>query len=151
MQFTGAYAVPGVTTATAAGAIDAFLAAITEQSDTPVWVLYNLGSNDLAGISDSSITEAAWKANTGYIFDAIHTKWPNAQIRAMRVYWAGAEAAAATLNDSWLPAVISTRSGFVAVGPDERLFLPGNLTDATHPNATGYSLTAAQWQTVMGY
>lgn len=151
MQFVGAYAVPGVTTATAAGAIDAFLAGFPEQGDTPAFVLVNLGSNDLTGASDGSITEAAWSANFAYILDAVHAKWPSAQVRVALPYWSGLTTGMDRMDGTWIPAILASRSSWAAVGPDERSYLPGNLTDATHPNATGYALTAAEWQTAMGY
>lgn len=128
--------------------VGAFLSSIHGQPD---WALVNLGTNDLPAIRSGSMTEATWTAQLGAILDAIHARWATTQVRVMRIYRSDYSAEADTLNDTWIPATLAGRGAFAAVGPDERTFLPGNTTDVTHPSATGYSLTASEWQTVMGY
>lgn len=137
----------GRTTALAAGDIASWLA-LPAQSTPPTWVLYNIGANDVTGVRDLSITEGDWETNTGAILDAMHTKWPGAKIRLMRVARPLFATEANTLA-AWQDVVLSTRSSFAAAGPDERTFLPGHMEDDAHPNATGYSLTAAQWQALI--
>lgn len=150
-QFTApVYAVGGVTTATVAGDIAAYLDTL-DPAKVPLHVLINLGTNDLPGIQSGSITQTPWVNNMGTILDAVHAKWPSAKVYLMRVYWSAYPAAQDTLDDTYIPAVLSGRGAWAFVGPDERTFIPGNTADGTHPNAHGYDLTAAEWQTVMGY
>lgn len=142
------FAVGGLGVGMMADQVDAFLAAAVYP---PEWVLFNLGANDCPGVRSGAITEAIWVADAGYILDAIHTKWPAAQIRMMRIYYANYPTESDTIDDIFIPAAIVGREAFVALGPDERTFLPGNMSDPAHPNSTGYSLTAGEWQTNMGY
>lgn len=141
----------GKTTALAAAGIDAYLAAFTDPAAAPDWVLINLGSNDFAAIDAATLTQAAWEADMGYVLDAIHAKWPQAMVGLMRPIYIGFETAVDLYDDTWIPAVLSTRSSFAVAGPDERVFLPGHMDGATHPDESGFILTAAAWQTAMGY
>lgn len=150
-RFLPAYAVPGVTTATVAGNIQSYLDGFVEVEKVPESVLINLGSNDLVYINGGSVNQASWTANMGTILDAVHTKWPTANVYLMRVYNSDWPTEQTALDDTYIPAVLVGRTAWAFVGPDERTFLPGNVSDNTHPNATGYDLTAAEWQTVMGY
>lgn len=149
-SFIGVNASNGITTADSKAQIDAFLASVTDSDGAKV-VLINLGTNDLPGIRAGTITQAAWVSDMGYILDAVHVKWPSALAYLMRVYRSDYTAEQDELDDTYIPAVLATRGAFAFVGPDERTFLPGNVTDTTHPNETGYALTAAEWQTAMGY
>lgn len=145
------YAVGGVTTATVASQIDAFLADKTAQPYWPRAVLVNLGSNDFQGIEAGTITQAAWEADMGHILDALHTAWPDAVIFLMRPVWYRYETSFNPYNDTWIPSVLSPRASWAFEGPDERTFLVEgvNMTDGTHPNASGYSETENQWLTAI--
>lgn len=150
-RFLPPYAVPGVTTATAAGAIDSYLASFVEVEKVPEAVLINLGSNDLIQIHLGNTDQAAWVGNMGTILDAVHAKWPTALVYLMRVYNSDWPTEQTALDDTYIPDVLSTRGAWAFVGPDERTFLPGNTSDNTHPTAHGYDLTNEEWQAAMGY
>lgn len=145
--FTGALGQSGGTTATVNGLVPAFLASQTLQ---PQWALVNLGSNDVPKIHDGTLTSSAWLASMGTLLDAIHARWPSTQVRLMRVYHTTYPTECDTIA-GWMDTVVASRSAWAAVGPDERVFLPGHVSDVTHPDSTGYGLTASAWQTVMGY
>lgn len=142
------FAVGGLGVGMMRARVDAFLATAIYP---PEWVLFNLGANDCPGVRSGAITEASWVADAGYILDAIHAKWPNAQVRIMRIYYANYASESNTIDDTFIPAVIVGRESWVDLGPDERTFLPGFMSDPAHPNATGYSKTADEWRAVMGY
>ena len=148
VDFSGSMAQTGWYTSDVRTALPAFYAT---HPTTPDFILYNVGSNDLTAIRLGAVVEASWKSNAAAILDSLHTEFPTAQILIVRVYRTGYEVEEALLNDTWLTDVLATRGAFAAVGPDERTFLPGNTTDDTHPNVTGYALTAAAWQAAMGY
>lgn len=147
-SFVGVMATLGWTTEDALSALPAFIAA---QAVAPSHILVGLGTNDLPPIRTGAVTEASWVADMGAILDSLHAEWPSAPIYLMRVYRSDYSAEQDTLDDVYIPAALTGRGAWAFVGPDERTFLPGNVTDITHPNATGYSLTAAEWQTAMGY
>lgn len=148
VEFSGVLAASEKTTAQTLADLPAFIAA---QTQAPDWVLINLGTNDLSAIRLGTVTEAGWKADMGAILDAINAEWPSAKVRLMRPIWIGYEVEAASLNDVWMPSVLSTRSDWAAVGPDERDYMTGFMPDNIHANSAGYTLTAAEWQTAMGY
>ena len=141
----------GRTTASAKAAIDAELAAKT---DTPDYILYNLGANDISAMP----VQATWQTNALYIWDAMHTKWPNAKIYVMKVWIRGQNTNADTYDDTWLPTAVALRSSFVFLDSalDERVFLKGSddgntyTTDGIHPNHAGYVLMAGVWKTALG-
>lgn len=141
--------VGGATVAIRAASIAADLAALPLRVND---VLINLGSNDVSALP----AEATWKADLSAILDAMHTQWPSAKVYVMRP-WRRDYATECDSLATWIADVISTRSAWALVGPDERVFLENGddgvtyATDGVHPNAAGYALTAAQWQTVMGY
>lgn len=140
-------ATPGWTTNAVYLAIDAALAART---DEPEFVLYNLGANDFATMP----TEANFKTQTLYIWDAIHTKWPNAKIYAAHA-WRRTYETNITLIATWLTDCISQRSSFVFVGHDERVWMEGGddgatmTVDGTHPSPEGQYVCAEQWLSVI--
>lgn len=142
-------ATAGWTMANHAAAIDAYLSTAT---GNPSRILLNVGANDVATLP----TEATWKANALYVLDAMHTKWPAAQVYLMRV-WRRTEDADCNTLAGWISDVVTSRSTFAHLGPDERVFLENGdngvtyTTDGIHPNAAGYRLTAVQWATVLGY
>lgn len=147
--FVGAYALGGGTTANIASGIDAYLASLIDAWINPDFVLVNVGSNDINSIG-GSLDESAWQASADYILSAVHTRFPSAQIGL---------ACPIVLDNStgtntfcgWVTTAIASHSAYTFAGPDERAFLPGHLSDNTHPDASGYALTAAAWQAAMGY
>ena len=121
----------------------------------PVAILMSYGVNDIDAIG---IGQAEFESNYGYALDQFHAKWPDSKIYLMRVWWSTTPESTAImndLNDIWIPNIISTRSAFCFLGPDERVFLENGddgatyTTDGTHPNAAGYDITAAQWAGVL--
>lgn len=143
------YATSGWTVADVAAGIDAALAA---RSGNPEFVLINLGANDAAAMP----AEADYKTNYLYILDAIHVKYASAQIYLMRTWRRGLGTESNTLA-GWIADIVSSRSSFVHLGPDERVFLENGddgvtyTAEGVHPNAAGYTLTARQWRYAMGY
>lgn len=138
------YAISGQNTAQMQAGVDAALASRT---DAPDLVLYNLGANDVIAMP----VEATWKANTLYIWDAYHAKWPNAQIWVMRP-WRRTYGTECNTLATWIADVIALRSSFVHTGPDERVFLENGddgvtyTSDGVHPNTAGQYLTAREWR-----
>lgn len=129
--------------------IDAELAS---RNSTPDYVCINLGVNE----SGTPPAEATWEANYGYILDAVHTKWPLAQVYLMRVWGRGTATGCSTL-DGYIPTIIATRP-WAHLGPDERVFLENGdngvtyTSDGVHPTQpAGYRLTAAQWRIALGF
>lgn len=144
-------AVGGVSTAARKAVIDAELASTA--CVEPRAVLVNLGVNDLG----NNPIEATWKADYGYILDAFHAKWSDAQVYCMRVWDSNpAHVADIALLAEWIGDLVAARSGWANVGPDERVFLENGdngatfTTDGVHPNAAGYILTGREWQSVIG-
>jgi lysophospholipase L1-like esterase len=143
----------GWTAAMWAGQIDTDLATL---SDIPEFVVVNLGTNDVEP-NAAPLVEATWEADYAYILDAIHTKWPNAKVYCARTWRRYNNGDQTAMDDTWIPAVLSTRSTWADVGIDERVILEGGdngvtyTSDGIHPNAAGYALMAAGWQSVMGY
>jgi lysophospholipase L1-like esterase len=138
----------GKTVALCAAEIDAELATRT---DVPDHVLINLGAND----ADDGVTEGDWKTGYAYILDAVHAKWPNANIYLMRP-WRRDNDAVCDDFATWIADIIADgRSSWAFEGPDERVFLENGdngttyTTDGTHPTAAGYTLTAEQWVSVI--
>lgn len=144
VEFSGVLAAGSKTTAMTLADFPAFAAA---QTQSPDHVLVNLGTVDLDGVRAGTITEGNWAM--GDLLDLIHAEWPSAQVWLMRVLRTDFVPEQTTLNDTWIPNVLASRSAWAAVGPDERTFLPGYLTDTTHPTSVGYDRTAAQWREVI--
>jgi lysophospholipase L1-like esterase len=111
----------------------------------PNYVFYNFGANDVLSMN----TEAQFKQWSLYIWDAIHTQWPDAVIYFMRP-WRRNYLAECDILAGWLSDLRSQRT-FIRYGPDERIFLadkpngPIVTLDGTHPNADGTAETARQW------
>lgn len=147
-DFVGALAVNAMTMEQAVVNLPAFISSV---ADKPNFVLFSVGSADIPHVN-VEVTEAAWTANLGTALDLMHAAWPDAQILVMRPLWIFYAANSDVMDDDWIPSVLATRGAFAAVGPDERTFLDmSNTIDGLHPLPAGYSLTAAEWQTVMGY
>jgi len=121
----------------------------------PTYFLINLGANDVGDASWATITEAGWTVGLTAIVDAMHAKAPNAHIYIMRPWRQGYDARCDSLA-AWINDVVTSRSSFCHLGPDERVFLKGAddgatmTADGTHPNHAGYVETAAQWKTALG-
>jgi len=138
------FATAGATVASRKAAIDANIAAAV---GTPEAILWNLGVND----ADSLPSESTWKTNAQYCIDAFQTTWPSVPNYFMRVYGANQVANCNTIN-GWYADLVASNPASCFLGPDERLFLPGNLVDDRHPtNPAGYALEWAQWRSVFGY
>jgi lysophospholipase L1-like esterase len=139
------------TTAQAKSIIDADLASHRRFAGTEA-VLINFGAAEVQAMP----TQANFEADMTYIADAIHVKWPTAQVYIMRPWRRGEDADSDTLA-TWIGNVVASRSTFVHLGPDERVFLENGdngvtyTSDGVHPNVAGYELTATQWRTVLGY
>lgn len=139
--------VSGATVASRKATIDADLAATI---GTPDYILSNLGVNDTASMP----LEADFETNYGYIFDAMHAKWPNARIYVMYPGLSGQDVNCATLH-TWIDVVRSTRSWLFA-GPDEAVWLKGsdnyvtNTSDGKHYSAAGDTAAVVAWRAVLG-
>lgn len=135
----------GFTTTNAEAEVDAFVAA---SQFTPTWILYNLGRND-------NLSEADWKAKTGYVLDALHTKWPAALVKVTKPWWRGS--INPPLVAAWIDSVVSTRAAWASVGDNENVWMENGddgvtyTYDGTHQNAVGAQEMAAQKRTAMGY
>lgn len=153
--YNGGVAGQGVETAQ--DAIDAELAAAPDAEDGwDIRVLLNWG------IAGSILpVEADWKADYLYILDAIHVKWPYAQVYLHRPWSAAAINEPQKTNqdtiDGWISDVVAARPVFAHLGPDERVWLEygdGGATmtyDGVHYSLAGHYECAAQWKTVLGY
>lgn len=150
-RFLGVYAIPAKKVGQFADEVVGFVGGFNEAEKVPAHVLINLGTNDLGGIV-SPEQQAEWKTDLGFILDTLHTKWPTASVYVALPYLPSQIGPSDLMDDTLIPDVLSTRSAWAFVGPDERSFLPGHIDgDAIHPDAVGYTLTAVAWQTVMGY
>lgn len=143
--------VPGATVASRAATIAADISALGFVQNMR-FIPLNLGANDVGAIP----AEATWKANLATILDAMNAQWPDAKVYVMRPWRRGYATECDSLA-TWIASVVSTRSTWAFVGPDERVFLENGdngvtyTSDGIHPNTAGYALTAAQWKTVLGY
>lgn len=116
----------GTTVALRKAAVDVDLAAI---SIPPTVILFNLGSND-AFVGDAvSGNAATWKANLAYIWNAMHTKWPEAQIWYSETWRQGFDTESDTLA-TWYAAVASGRD-YVHKCDNERDWVKGSDDGAT--------------------
>lgn len=140
----GILAIGGSTVASMKALIDAHLASAS--GPAPSKILINLGANDVAALP----AEAPWNADYGYILDAFHTKYPAALIYVVRPWRRTYDAECDTIAGR-IAAIISTRSAWASVGPDERVFLKGSddgvtmTSDGAHPNERGGAKTAEVW------
>lgn len=110
----------------------------------PYYVMVNLGTNDMADIRLGTLTELTWVMDD--LLDAIHTEWPSAQIKLTLPTRTDHVSEQTTLNDTWIPNVLASRSAWASIGVDERNFLVAGpyLVDTTHPTAAGYTHEAHQ-------
>lgn len=146
----GFLALNGGTVALMAASIVADLAAVT---DTPTHILFNLGANDSLALP----AQAVWEANLATILDAMHTKWPSIRIYVSRPWRRGAPAGSLDSIATWINNVRATRTAWVFLGDDERVWLEGgddgatNTSDGLHYSVAGAAAKAAQMVTVLGY
>lgn len=140
-------AYPGITMGGEAARIGVDL---TQTRQTPSYVLFNFGANNVTSLP----AEATWKADAQTVLDAVHAKWPSAQVYLMRI-WRRSYAANCNTLAGWIGDLVTTNSTFCHLGPDERVFLENGdngatyTSDGIYPNAAGYALTAAQWEAVI--
>jgi lysophospholipase L1-like esterase len=153
---TGAKLIPaiarsGYTAAMMRPLIESDLAAYT--GPTPAEVLIDLGANDM-GYYHASLSEAQWKADMGYIMDAMHTWAPLAKVRVAKPWINGCEALTPGCNEvaAWVDDLVAARSGWAFVSMDERDWLPANSDDGIHPRyPSGYQEMARRLKAGMGY
>lgn len=150
------YSLGGYTAQNVRDGIDAALAART---DTPAYVIINLGANDV-GSGDPG---AGWKTNTDYIVDAIHAKWAGAKVYLTKIWRRdagnGVIAAGIAACNGYIDQLVAdaNHAGWLFVGVNEADFLPGgdngatNTSDGVHFNAAGANLWGAAWKTALGY
>lgn len=118
-------------------------------------VLINLGVNDMV-VGGSLPIEATWIANYETLLDAIHSRWPPAQVYLTRPWMQGHDADSTTLHGR-IDTIVSDRSSFVHVLDDEALWLKGSdngaseTTDGTHYSPFGMGLATAAKQAALGY
>jgi lysophospholipase L1-like esterase len=129
------------------------------RNDTPEYILINLGSNDLIAPMTS---ESAFKTDYLYILDALHAKWPTAEIYLAKPIRLNAAPPSTPSADSatlatWIDDIVAARPSFAYAGVVEATTLEGGdsyvtrMGDNTHPTAAGYVAMAAAWQAILGY
>jgi hypothetical protein len=126
-------------------ATDAYIAGAT---DVPNVILVNIGVNDMA------TSQANFEARLGSVLDKFHAAWANTVIFVAKV-WRGdtapGEAVCDTIDDVWIPNVLSTRA-WASLGLDERLVIrepDGGVSktiDKVHYNPAGDTALANSWQ-----
>ena len=75
-------------------AATAWLASAT---NTPDWVLINIGVNDLTGAT----SQASFEASLASVLDKVHAKWASAKVRVALI-WKRNGDAASDLIDTWI-------------------------------------------------
>lgn len=130
--------------------IDADLAATGK---TPGYILANLGTVEIVTVMP---TEEDFTTDYGYILDAIHVKWPSAQVYVAKPWAADGDADANTIA-GWIDAVLLTRSAWAHAGHDERVWAKGAdngatmMWDGIHYSTAGTVECARQWRAILGY
>lgn len=140
--------VSAATAASMAAAINTTLATVTSGLVTPVVI--DIGVNDFGGGSSA----ATWQNNVLTVVDAVHAKWPGAQVWITKPWKQGQDAEAdeyATRVD----AVVVARSAFTFALDDERGWLKTCVatctTDGIHFfTATGQSSAVTAKRTALG-
>lgn len=131
------------------GAIDAGLAALTT---TPSYIFINEGVNETA----LTAIESSYKSDYQYVLDAIHTKFPTAQIRMSNVWKRNWDVTVNANVNQWIDDLVALNSSFCTAGDDERVWLENGddgatyTTDGVHYNAAGATEKAAQLVTILG-
>jgi len=145
------YGLAGGTIAELHAWVDGAMFPSFKASPAPEFVLINVGVNDVA----NAVIEENFIADYNAVITALHAKWPAALIGLMRIGNRWGEPGQITLqnsmDDSWIPEIVSENSAYAFLGPDERVFLEGGdnyasyTVDGCHPNHAGYALTADEW------
>lgn len=141
--------VSGTDTATTKTNIDTTLAA-RATSPAPDFVLINLGANDVPTLP----LQVTWEANTAYILDAIHVKWPATPCR-LTIAWRRTYDANCDTLATWLAAVVLPRATWAAIGVDERIVIKGGddgatmTADGTHYSEAGRQAMGVAWLAVL--
>lgn len=147
----------GYTVATLKAIVDARLAAWA--FETPDFILFNCGVNDMGGVGGVLPDAAVWKGNLAYILDAYHVKWPATQVYIAKPCKRDKTTQCDTLA-GWVDDVIADgRSAWCHVGIDERgaTGLENGddyvtyTWDGVHYNAAGNEWVAQAWLTVLGF
>lgn len=133
-------ATSGWTSTQLKNAVDAWLATYSSVV-TPTWVLVNIGAN-------------GWvESDVQYTLDAVHTAWPDAQVRLAGVWkTTGIQVSAAQISSA-----CTGRTAWCAIGADEFVYLKGSdngaseTYDGQHYSAFGAKQAAAAWRTGLGY
>jgi hypothetical protein len=124
----GWLATNGIKTSQRKASVDADLLLVSAPRD-PDYLLYNLGSNDCFYNEARPEDEATLKANTLYIWDAFHAKWPTTTI-LYSVSWRHDYDACSSLMGGWLAEIAATRD-FVGQCDDETQWVAGTDDGAT--------------------
>lgn len=138
----------GGTVVTRAASIVADLASKPGQYDVR-YVLCMLGINDVS----AATVEATFKSSYLTILDAIHAKWPLAEVYLEKLWKPSGTAACAPYN-TYIDYVISQRS-FAREGANEYVLENGDngatyYADSVHPNAAGYAILSQQFINKIG-
>jgi hypothetical protein len=133
-------AIPGQSIQAAQTNIDTQLAAIAA-TPAPAWILFDLG------VDSDTLNAAQREAALLYIFDAFHTKWPNAIVLVAHLWSSGHP----NYRGTELDYAIANRLTFCRAGIDENTVLEGGeggasrTTDGTHPNVLGMAYEEAAY------
>lgn len=133
---------PGYTVAQMVDLIDADI----QGYNNITHVLFNLGTNDV-GPTQPQLDKTTWTNNVLSIIDKLQGKF-HCKIYLARVWRQTHNGQLTTLNDVWIPEIVSKRSS-VYLGIDERDFVPTNTSDGIHPNHNGYVIMANKWNEVI--
>ncbi len=112
----------------------------------------NIGVNDIiAGTS-----QASFEADLAYTLDAMHTAWPYCKVGVSKVWLRNYDAQANTMA-GWIDNVLATRSAWVTVSDDERVWMKGAdngaamTLDGIHCSIAGDAERVNQLKAWMGY
>lgn len=145
-------ATAGIRTSQRKTLIDAELAAATY---TPRAILYNLGSNDAYYSEAEAGDEATWKTNVAYIWDAMHAKWPSAQIWYSETWRQGYDAESDRMA-VWY-AELAVGRDYIHLCDNERSWVKGSddgatmFWDGVHFSYAGVAEKARRAAACLGY
>lgn len=151
----GIFAKGGMTTAQLRGRVDADLEIMFGEGAGihTSHIFYNMSINDAPGLESSD--EIIWKANTEYIIDALHRKYPSALLWLTRV-WGRNYDSECDLLATWIVDLHALKT-FTRLGPDERIVIKAedngvtNTTDGLHYSIAGDAAWAAEFAILLGY